>query len=148
MSKHIKDIIVDNVHASNGPLNTSSLRYSGVMKTFVTVTPAVTLGDVLMADSSNDRQVEKTASTNEVIIVGVATEDGAAGSRIKIAVSGVFQVKVIGAVTRGDLLTSSGTDGVAEAVGDSPGNFAIAMNSDADTGIKLVWARYTRAESW
>jgi len=113
----------------------------------VTVEAAVAKGTVLKAGTVS-RQVIPTPGAADLAVLGVASETASAGSQTCMAVGGEFQVLVTGAVTMGDFLASSATAGIAESTGVAgfPGDFAVAMNTDAAVGTKLVWARYKKAE--
>lgn len=123
----------------------STIEINGCMISRVKTIEDVETGDVLMM-SSTDRQVKKTDSSDTEGVVGVACGNGASGSTIRMAVGGEFQIKVIGAVSVGDFLAASSTDGVAYDAGTNVGAFAIATSTDSDTGVKLVWARFKKAE--
>lgn len=146
-TKHIKDITGDSLNI-NGEISVTDITFNGCLISEATAGEALEEGDVLKVSTTVDRQVIKADSVGNEFVVGVACSDANSGATVKMAVGGEFQIKVTGAVTRGNFLKVSSTDGVAidNTAAGNPGDFAIAMNSDADTGIKLVWARFVKAE--
>ena len=126
-----------------------NLNLDGYICSVVTSGAAVSRGSVLVPSTSVDRQVILSPGAAALDVVGVAVDSAASGSEICMAVGGEFQVLVTGAVTRGDFLASDAIAGVAESTGTggSVGDFAIATNSNATVGIKLVWARFKKVET-
>ena len=126
----------------------NNLRFDGYSCTFATAGEAIPAGAVLRPSTTVDRQVVQTTGPADEAVLGVAVESATAGSRVCMAVGGEFQVLVTGAVTRADFLASSATVGVAVSTGTdgSEGDFAIATNSDASGAVKLVFARFKKAE--
>ena len=125
------------------------MRFDGHLCTFVTASEDVSLGSVLRVSSTTDRQVELTTSNGEISVIGVAAEAASAGSRFCMVVGGEFQVLVFSTITRGDFIKTAGTfDGtaIANGTGGDTGDFAIATNTDTNPDVKLVWARFKKAE--
>lgn len=121
------------------------------MCSFATAGEDIPLGAVLRPSTSADRQVVQTTSDDDITVIGVASEAASSGDSVCMAAGGEFRVLVTGAVTRGDALASAAAStGAARSVGtpSDSGAFAIAMNSDADAGVKLVYARYVKAETY
>lgn len=122
--------------------------FDGYICTFAAAGEAIPFGSVLRPSTAADRQVVQTTALNDLKVVGVAVNAASSGERVCMATGGEFQLLVTGAVTRGDLIAASNTTGVAVVTpdDDAPGQFAVAMNSDANTGTKLVWVRFIKAE--
>nr|QBK86121.1 MAG: hypothetical protein LCMAC101_07160 [Marseillevirus LCMAC101] len=129
------------------PLN---FKFKGYISTFATAGEAIPTGAVLRPSTTVDKQVVQTIVVNDRAVVGVAAKSATSGESVCMAIGGEFQVLVNGAVTRGDLLASSAVVGEAVSVGVIPasnfGVFAVATNSNANTAVKLVCARFTKAE--
>lgn len=139
------------VSSSKLPLGNNKLTnviLDGYICNLVITGVAVSKGSVLVPSTSVDRQVILSPGSAVEDVIGVSAQAGLVGSEICMIIGGEFQVQVTGAVTRGDFLSTSATLGVAESTGTdgSEGDFAIATNSDAVTGTKLVWARFKKAE--
>ncbi len=127
------------------------LKFKGHVCTFATAGEAIPVGAVLRPSTVADKQVVQTLVADDITILGVAVEAAPSGNSVCMAIGGEFQVLVTGAITRGDLLSSSDTQGVAiltPGAPDQPGAFAIAMNSDANAAVKLVCARFVKAETY
>lgn len=125
---------------------TANLSLTGVLTQPVTVTsgevgPVAEVGDVLVVSSTIDRQVERSSSASQSNVVGVAASNVDASGSVNMVLAGEFQVKVTGPVGRGNFLTTSDVAGVAQ-VGTGQNAFAIATSTSADSGVKLVTARY------
>lgn len=105
-------------------------------------------GAVLRPSTTVDRTVVQTTGAADIQVLGVAAEAALAGQQVCMIIGGEFQVLVTGAVTRGNLLGSSATTGVAEDTGidGDIGDFAITMVTDAAVVTRLIWARYKKAE--
>ena len=143
MSKSIIDLRGDNLFVAN------QLEFGNQLCTAAVAGEEIPKGSVLRPSTTVDRQVLQTSSSGDKAVVGVACKYAAGqGSIVKLSVGGEFQVLVTGTVTRSDFLASSNTPGVAESTGTSgaEGDFAIAMESSADAGVKLVWARFKKCE--
>ena len=80
-------------------------------------------------------------------LAGIALEDVPDGGAVPLKNQGQFEVLVTGAVTANDPLETSGVAGVAVVAGSFfDGTFAVALEDNADPGIKLVRARHIFAE--
>jgi len=126
-------------------------KFKGSVGTFAAAGEAIPLGAVLRQSAAADKQVVQTTAADDITVIGVALNSAASGDSVCIAVGGEFKVLVAGAITRGDLLSSSDTQGVATLTPgspDQPGAFAVAANSDANAAVKLVCARFVKSETY
>lgn len=125
-----------------------NLRVDGYVCTMVTAGEDVSTGELLRPSTTVNRTAIRTTSSSDLHVIGVAVESALSGEQVCMAIGGEFQILVTGSVDRGDFLAASSTTGVAESTGTSgdTGDFAIAMATDANTGTKLVHARFLKAE--
>lgn len=105
-------------------------------------------GQIVAQSPATDDAVVLSSAASQVDIIGVVSVGADDGELITLSSSCVFNVLVIGAVTRGDLIESSATAGIGQVTGAFPGVFAIAIESNADAGQKLVRCRWIRAEAF
>ncbi|MBI4645884.1 MAG: hypothetical protein HY738_04625 [Bacteroidia bacterium] len=109
---------------------------------------ALAAGDVVVVNTTADVSVTTTIINGNWQVLGAVVVGGAAGSTVKVAISGIFTVKVTGATNRGDYLRTSTTAGSAVSNGTTrdDGNFAIALSATAGAGT--VKAMFLRAENF
>ena len=126
----------------------NDLKFKGSLGTFATAGETVIVGNVLSASTVVDKQVVLSPGATDLLVVGVALNGASAGDAVCMAVGGEFKVLVTGVgVTRGDILGTSATPGIAE-VAPGVGAFAVVMNSDAGVIVRLVCAKYLKAEQF
>ena len=109
---------------------------------------AMESGDVVKI--GGEKEITKTTEENDQEVFGVISTDpaykmnadaGSDSSHPYVALSGRVPCKVIGAVTKGQRLVSSNTDGVAQAAGDGYAIQAVigrALETSTDDGIKTI----------
>lgn len=108
---------------------------SGIEKTLIageaiTKYQLVALGD---DDDSVKLAVDPTKP-----LIGVSMNDAPKGGKVNVMLTGVAEVELGGAVTRGDLLTADGTNSVSQAVTTSTAKnyvVGIAVRSGVDGDI-------------
>jgi hypothetical protein len=105
-------------------------------------------GDVVKI--GGEKEITKTTTANDTEVFGVISTDpaykmnedaGDDATHPHVALTGRVPCKVIGAITKGQRLVSSDTDGVAEAAGSAYTTQAVvgrALESNADEGIKII----------
>lgn len=103
-------------------------------------------GNILAQSPATDNAAVLTSGSEQIDIIGVASVGGDDGSVIEMASSCPFNVLITGAIVRGDFVLSSAVAGIGESGVADPGVFAIAIESNGDTGVKLVACRSARAE--
>ena len=130
------------------PLIPKNTTFDGYICTRATAGEDIPKGATLRSSTTTDRLIEQTTAADDIAVLGVAADAALSGRQVCVVVGGEFQILVTGAVTRGDFLSSSATAGVATSTGTGgqPGDFAIAMVTDAGVGTRLIWARFKKAE--
>ena len=123
-----------------------TLRVTGCFVSPIKVGENVTEGDVLVPSASVDRTAILSTGNEDIKVLGVACNDALSGETVDMAIGGEFQVKVTGNVARGDFLETSSTNGVAIVDTNDYASFAIAMETNAEPGIRLVKARFIKSE--
>ncbi len=103
-------------------------------------------GHIVVQSPLLDDAVVLTALVQQLNILGVIGIGGVDGDQVYFSASCPFNVLIAGAVTRGDFIQSSAVAGVGESGLAEPGAFAIAIESNADVGTKLVRCRSVRTE--
>lgn len=101
----------------------------------------VDAGTVVVLDASANRSFDTSADEADTGVAGVSMERIPAAGSGKVATAGIVQVKVTGAVGRGDMLRQSGTAGAAQA--GVSNSFAVALTENAG-GDGIVWALLQR----
>jgi len=108
-------------------------------------TVALVAGDLVIADTGIDTGVERTTTSVHEKIVGAVVVGGSVGATVKVAIGGIFTVKVTGATSRGQFLRTSTTAGSAVSAGagtGGQGDFAIALSTTAGAGtVKAVFIK-------
>jgi hypothetical protein len=95
--------------------------------------------DVVVVDPTADRSVTTTAVEGDLGVVGVVIRGGADGRHVRVATTGVVQVKVDAATAREDYLRTSTTATRATPEANcEAGCFARALTTTA--GVGTVWA--------
>ncbi len=104
---------------------------SGIEKPLV-VTSAVVKNQLAAFSTGDDKAKKATDKTKAVI--GVFMADAASGERVNVMLTGVAEVKLGAAVTRGDMITCDANgEGVAPAAtGDYAVGIAVASGADGD----------------
>ncbi|HSX34997.1 MAG TPA: carbohydrate binding domain-containing protein [Candidatus Saccharimonadales bacterium] len=113
-----KELAVTGNATFGGDINLSGVGQSrnAITKKFKASKP-IAIGSVVIADRDNDGQVTTTTTPNDTRVLGIAlTEAHAAGDEVTVAIGGSVQVRTVtgASIQGGDLLTSSGEEGVAE----------------------------------
>jgi len=129
-----------------------NVQFDGYICTNATAGEDIPKGAVLRQSLTVDREmVQTTGASDDLFVLGVAVEDAVSGGQVCMAVGGEFRVLVEGAVNRGDFLsTSSTTTGVAASTGTGgqDGDFAISLVTDSSTAVRLIPARFKKAEAF
>ena len=107
---------------------------------------ALAIGTIVAQDPATDDAVVPTTLANQEDVLGVVRVGGADGERISLATVGPFEVLMTGVVIRGDFISASAIAGVGIVAAAVPGVFAIAIESNAAVGTRLVRCRWVRAE--
>jgi len=126
-----------------------NVQFDGYICTNATAGEDIPKGACLRQSLTVDREmVQTTTAGDDISVLGVAVERAVSGSQVCIAVGGEFQVLVEGAVNRGDFLSTSLTAGVATSTGTGgqQGDFAVCLVTDSSTAVRLVPARFKKAE--
>jgi hypothetical protein len=113
-----KELNVTGNATFGGDINLSGVGQSrnAITKKFKASKP-IAIGSVVIADPDNDGQVTTTITPNDTRVLGIAlTAAQQSGDEITVAIGGSVQVRTVTGATiqGGDLLTSSGEEGVAE----------------------------------
>ena len=107
---------------------------------------AMVEGNVVAQSAAADDTVILTTAVGQINVVGVVEVGADDGEPVALAsASYPFNVLVTGAVVRGNFIEASGIAGIG-IVGTAVGVFAIAIESNADVGVKLVRCRPIRSE--
>lgn len=108
---------------------------SGLVRNFTNNQGAnLVLGDVVALDASGDNRIKKTTLLGDMLVIGAVAEAGpyANGDSTPVLISGYHaKIKVTGAISRGDFLQASNTDGSAEVIATpNAGTFARVVADD------------------
>lgn len=107
---------------------------------------AMVEGNIVAQSAVTDDTAVLTRVLGQTNIIGVVSVGANDGALITLAPAAcAFSVLITGAVDRSDFIEASATNGVG-IVGAGVGVFAIAIESNADVGTKLVRCRATRSE--
>jgi hypothetical protein len=100
----------------------------------------VSEGSPVIAYGSADLAFTTTTTARDPKLLGIVLEESLPGALSPIQTMGMAQVRVSGAVVRGDFLSVGTAVGTAVASGTAQsGDFGIALNAKG-TGTGLVWA--------
>jgi hypothetical protein len=122
-----KEVTVTGSATFGGDINLSGVGQSrnAITKKFKASKP-IAIGSVVIADPNADGQVTTTTTANDTRVLGIAlTEAHNAGDEVTVAIGGSVQVRTVSGATiqGGDLLTSSGDEGLAEkSAAPTPGS--------------------------
>jgi len=95
-------------------------------------TGTLSLGEVVVFDSTKDNSVTTTTSSGDIDVAGVVLVGGASGSLVQVAVLGRAPVYVDGNVTRGQFLKTSAARGFATPTATfDQGVFGVALTANA-----------------
>ncbi len=97
---------------------------------------ALVVGDLVVIDQTTAMSVTRTTAAGNERVLGAIIVGGAAGTSVKVAIAGIFTVKVTTATAIGNFLETSTTAGSAVSTGTTggTGDFAIALTSTAGAG--------------
>lgn len=101
-------------------------------------------GDVVIVDTSADRAVTRTTTLNNRLVAGVWRGRTANGSYGRVQTQGIGYVNASAAVTRGDLLVTSGTAGRAVTATRFSGLLAQALETTSGAGYVLAHIQVRR----
>lgn len=78
---------------------------------------AIEQNRIVKMDSADGQVIKSAAATDKHVGVSVASIDTASGDRVDVVLSGIYEVKAGGTITRGDPITS---DASGQAVTAAP----------------------------
>ena len=147
-SRQTADLIADTFVLTGTNTTINNIEISACIANLTITSSDVGMGDVLIVNPNVDRQVIKSDELLQESVGGIACKDATSGTSVPMAVGGEFQVKVNGVVTRGDFLATSSDAGISFSTGTlgDEGDFAIALESSSDVGIKLIYGRFNKTE--
>jgi hypothetical protein len=100
-------------------------------------------GEVVIVDTAADLSVKRPTQIGEKNVVGVVVVGTDANNIVKVAIGGIFTVKVSNATTRGKYLRTSSSPAGNAVSGNATiggGDFALALtNADANGEVKAVF---------
>lgn len=95
-------------------------------------------GEVVIADTSADRGATTTTTGNDIRLMGVWVGRTANSEYGRVLTSGIGYVRTTGAVTRGDILTTSTTAGAATTHSGPIARIGRALETTSGAGLVLA----------